>query len=177
METPAPFIEEVAKKSIDAGADIFIGHGPHVLRGIEIYKRKPIFYSLGNFIFQNDLIKRQPADLYEKYGLDWNALPADLYDARERGRPDSTSMGFKWFTEKPEYWESILIYSKFDQNEPKKIKLYPLELGLEKNRANRGRPFLASGKKAEKILTDISKLSEKYQTKIIIKDNYGIIEL
>jgi poly-gamma-glutamate capsule biosynthesis protein CapA/YwtB (metallophosphatase superfamily) len=34
---------------IDAGADLVIGHGPHVLRGMEIYKNKLIAYSLGNF--------------------------------------------------------------------------------------------------------------------------------
>lgn len=34
---------------IDAGADAVIGHGPHVLRGIEFYRGKPIAYSLGNF--------------------------------------------------------------------------------------------------------------------------------
>lgn len=40
---------------IDAGADVVVGHGPHILRGIEVYKRRPIFYSLANFIFENDL--------------------------------------------------------------------------------------------------------------------------
>ncbi|MCG8504913.1 MAG: CapA family protein [Sphingomonadales bacterium] len=39
-------------RAIDAGADMIVGNGPHVLRGIEIYKGKPIFYSLGNFIYQ-----------------------------------------------------------------------------------------------------------------------------
>ncbi|CAN5359081.1 N/A [soil metagenome] len=34
---------------IDAGADLVLGHGPHVLRGIEIYKDRLIAYSLGNF--------------------------------------------------------------------------------------------------------------------------------
>ncbi|MEQ1499921.1 MAG: CapA family protein [Parcubacteria group bacterium] len=38
-----------AHKSIDAGADIVLGSGPHVLRGIETYKGKLIAYSLGNF--------------------------------------------------------------------------------------------------------------------------------
>lgn len=41
----------VAKKMIDMGVDVIAGHHPHVLQGIEIYKGKPIFYSLGNFIF------------------------------------------------------------------------------------------------------------------------------
>jgi hypothetical protein len=35
---------------IDAGADGVVGHGPHVLRGIELYRGKPIVYSLGNFL-------------------------------------------------------------------------------------------------------------------------------
>lgn len=48
-----PRVEEInlAKKLIDNGADIIMGHHPHVLQGIEIYNSKPIFYSLGNFIF------------------------------------------------------------------------------------------------------------------------------
>jgi poly-gamma-glutamate capsule biosynthesis protein CapA/YwtB (metallophosphatase superfamily) len=46
---------EFAHKLLDDGADIILGHHPHQFQGIEIYKGKPIFYSLGNFIFdQND---------------------------------------------------------------------------------------------------------------------------
>lgn len=39
-----------ARAVIDAGADLVVGHGPHVLRGIEFYRGKPIVYSLGNFL-------------------------------------------------------------------------------------------------------------------------------
>jgi poly-gamma-glutamate capsule biosynthesis protein CapA/YwtB (metallophosphatase superfamily) len=38
-------------RAIDAGADLVLGHGPHVPRGIELYKNKLIVYSLGNFLF------------------------------------------------------------------------------------------------------------------------------
>lgn len=41
----------LAHKLIDAGADLIIGHHPHVVENIEIYKNKLIFYSFGNFIF------------------------------------------------------------------------------------------------------------------------------
>ncbi|MCF7820719.1 MAG: CapA family protein [Candidatus Pacebacteria bacterium] len=41
----------LAKKIIDSGADAIIGSHPHVIQNYEIYKGKPIFYSLGNFIF------------------------------------------------------------------------------------------------------------------------------
>ena len=44
---------DLARKLIDNGVDIIMGHHPHVLQGIEIYKGRPIFYSLGNFIFSS----------------------------------------------------------------------------------------------------------------------------
>lgn len=43
--------QKYAHSLIDSGADIIIGHHPHVVQGMEIYKNKPIFYSLGNFVF------------------------------------------------------------------------------------------------------------------------------
>ncbi len=51
-DTVPPHQRLVVHKALDAGADVVLGSGPHVLRGIELYKGKPIFYSLGNFIYQ-----------------------------------------------------------------------------------------------------------------------------
>src|SRR5204862_643815 len=48
------FLIDFAHKTIDNGADAFVGHGPHVVRGIEIYKGKPIFYDLGEFFREWD---------------------------------------------------------------------------------------------------------------------------
>lgn len=46
---------EFAHKLVDAGVDLILGHHPHQFQGIEMYKGKPIVYSMGNFIFdQND---------------------------------------------------------------------------------------------------------------------------
>ncbi len=45
------FQEKLAMALVDAGADVIIGHHPHVVQDIGIYKNVPIFYSLGNFIF------------------------------------------------------------------------------------------------------------------------------
>ena len=42
---------DLGRKMIEAGADLIVGHHPHVVQGMEIYQSKPIFYSLGNFIF------------------------------------------------------------------------------------------------------------------------------
>lgn len=43
--------QEVGRALVEAGADLIIGHHPHVVQGMEIYQGKPIFYSLGNFVF------------------------------------------------------------------------------------------------------------------------------
>lgn len=51
--TPEDYQKSLAYQYIDAGADAVIGAHPHVLQGIEYYNGKPIFYSLGNFIFAN----------------------------------------------------------------------------------------------------------------------------
>ena len=50
---PLPEIRELYKKFIDWGVDIVIGHHPHVIQGEEQYKTGRIFYSLGNFVFDN----------------------------------------------------------------------------------------------------------------------------
>ena len=46
---PRGNLRQWARIAIDAGADVVVGHGPHVLRGIEYYRGRPIVYSLGNF--------------------------------------------------------------------------------------------------------------------------------
>ena len=48
---PSQAQKNTAHKLIDSGADVIFGHHPHVIEPVEIYKNKPIFYSLGNFIF------------------------------------------------------------------------------------------------------------------------------
>jgi poly-gamma-glutamate capsule biosynthesis protein CapA/YwtB (metallophosphatase superfamily) len=48
---PEPYQREFARAAIDAGADLVLGHHPHVPQGIELYRGKPIAYSLGNFVF------------------------------------------------------------------------------------------------------------------------------
>jgi poly-gamma-glutamate synthesis protein (capsule biosynthesis protein) len=48
---PLRWQRELARDIIDLGADVVLGHHPHVLQGIEFYKNKPILYSLGNFVF------------------------------------------------------------------------------------------------------------------------------
>lgn len=53
IQVPA-WQREFAKRCVDAGASIFIGHGVPMVQGIEVYKGVPLLYGLGNFIFQTE---------------------------------------------------------------------------------------------------------------------------
>ncbi|HET9615114.1 MAG TPA: CapA family protein [Candidatus Limnocylindrales bacterium] len=48
---PSPLQQRLGRQMIDAGADMVIGNHPHWVQSVEIYKGKPIWYSLGNFTF------------------------------------------------------------------------------------------------------------------------------
>jgi len=49
----ATYQQPLGRALIDAGADAVIGHHPHVLHGVEVYRGRPIYYSLGNFLFHS----------------------------------------------------------------------------------------------------------------------------
>ena len=49
IPVPPPHIRELYRTFVDEGADLVVGHHPHVIQGYEIYNESPIFYSLGNF--------------------------------------------------------------------------------------------------------------------------------
>jgi poly-gamma-glutamate capsule biosynthesis protein CapA/YwtB (metallophosphatase superfamily) len=62
-----------ARAAIESGADTVVGHGPHVLRAIECYNGKPIFYSLGNFVGVGGLSNRGLTALSAIAGIRLNA--------------------------------------------------------------------------------------------------------
>lgn len=57
----AMYQREVGHAAIDAGVDLILGHHAHILKGIEVYKGKPIFYSLCNFGF--DSMRKRRKDI------------------------------------------------------------------------------------------------------------------
>ena len=62
-EEPNDVQKAFAHLAIDSGADLFIGHHPHVIQALEIYKGKPILYSLGNFLFASPTPSTRPTVL------------------------------------------------------------------------------------------------------------------
>lgn len=61
-EEPVAYQREIARAAIDVGADMVFGHHPHVVQAGEIYRDKPIFYSLGNFVFDWNVMRGRHLD-------------------------------------------------------------------------------------------------------------------
>jgi poly-gamma-glutamate synthesis protein (capsule biosynthesis protein) len=164
------FLHVFARAMIEAGADVFVTHGPHVLRGIEIYQGKPIFYSMGNFIFQNETLLRLPSDNYERYDLDGNAHVADFNDARYKNDTE----GFPTLVEN---WESVIAVPTFRGGHLAELQLYPINLAHGAPRQIRGRPLFAGRELAEEIIGKLQKLSEPYGTEIEFSRGIGTVIL
>jgi poly-gamma-glutamate capsule biosynthesis protein CapA/YwtB (metallophosphatase superfamily) len=167
---PADFLVTFARAMVDAGADMFVGHGPHVLRGIEIYKGKPILYSLGDFIFQNETLLRLPSENYENLNLPPTAGVNDFNDARynfdKSGFPADRMI-----------WEAVVAVPRFRGGQLTELALHPITLGFGKSRSVRGRPLFAEGELGEKILGDITKFSAEMGTKITVRNGIGYVEI
>lgn len=148
-EIPADFIVEAARAFIDAGAHAVIGHGPHIMRGIEIYKKRPIFYSLGNFIFQNETVAKLPADFFEKYGLPDDATVVDALNKR-------SANGTKGFGIKPQFWSSVVAKWKMSGGELEELVLHPVSLGFDLPRYRKGWPQLTGDTAVLETTRDLS---------------------
>ncbi len=170
-EAPAQFLVTFARAAVDAGADIVVGHGPHVLRAIEVYNGRPIFYSLGNFIFQNETVRFLPAENYESYGLGPEASPADFYDARSDNDRRS-------FPADKLNWESVVAFVTFDTNRRLAgITLQPITLGFRQIRTVRGRPRMADPQQSREIIERLAALSAPFGTEIRYQDGLGVVTL
>lgn len=171
-QEPPDYEQSFAHRLIDAGADAYVGHGPHQLRGIEIYKGRPILYSLGNFIM-DDLRTPVGADMFAAQGKDPRLDTDADVTAAEMGGGYETDPGFS----DPVFYESVVTVSRFEQNQLAELRLIPIELGHAKRLANRGVPRLASAPQAKIILERLRMLSRPFGTEIIIENEVGVIRL
>lgn len=164
---PADFIRAFAQSCIAAGAHAVAGHGPHILRGIEIHQGRPIFYSLGNFIFQNETVENLPADFYEKYELGLTENVADALDKRSAGNS-------KGFAVNPWAWKSVVARFAIEGDALTSLELFPVELGFGQMRPRRGLPKLSDD---PVILLHLTELSAAYGTRIVTDGNIGRVVL
>lgn len=157
-DSPAEFLTTFAHACIDEGAHAIIGHGPHILRGIEIYRQCPIFYSLGNFIFQNETIAAVPADFYEKYNFDTAMPMTEAFDLRSLD-------GTRGLAANPKAWASVIPCWRMEDGRLTELTLHPISLGHGLPRFRAGWPRLDRN---TAVLQNLAHLSREFGTELEI---------
>ncbi|MBS1694198.1 MAG: CapA family protein [Actinobacteria bacterium] len=160
-DASAEFLQTVSRKLVDAGAHAILGSGPHQLRGIEIYRGRPICYSLGNFIFTLETMDSFPVEVYEQVGMPPDSTAADLYD-RVTG-----------YATKKEFWDTVVPRFEFEDGELTAAELFPVTMGFGMPRGRRGCPVMASERDGREILERLSELSKPFDTRIDITASGG----
>jgi poly-gamma-glutamate synthesis protein (capsule biosynthesis protein) len=160
-DTPQPpdFLVTLFHDVVDAGADVVMGGGPHSLRGVEIYKGKPIFYGLAMFLFKPTLMGT-PENQGHKY--DETGYPPE-----PDPRPNNP---IAWY-------DTVLAITDFDGAKVTQVRLYPIDLMNKDTPANRGLPHLAKGERAKQILDRLQTDSAQFGTKIAVQGDMGVIKL
>ena len=168
------FIEEFARRAIDAGADAILGHGAHMLRGIEIYEGRPIFYNLGSLMIEFEAgEQRMTPEMYEGFGLAKDALPSHLHMFRVQDE-GGKRIGFYG---DPKFSKGCIAICDFEPDGVQ-VRLVPLDLDLNRARpAERGLPALPSPELGREIAKDMARMSEVYGTRMQYNDADGTISV
>ncbi len=160
-ENPAEFLKDFAHHCIDVGAHAIIGHGPHLLRPIEVYKDCPIFYSLGDFALQLYNVELAPEDFFNKYGLTGTSTVHELLKKRSK----NFTVGL--MTD-PRMFRSVIPYWETEGTKITKLTLMPIEINMNGHKSDIGLPFRSYN---PEIAEYLKKMCEPYGTKITSEDN------
>lgn len=160
-EEPDYFIEEFARKCIDWGACAVVGSGTHQIKAIELYKGKPIFYSIANFIFQSEKPKQFPPDYHDRYGIDRSLSAQEAMYIRSDGGKRGLETEFK-------NYKGLMPLLEFDGDVLKKITIKPVELGFyHEDKSVKGLPHDANDGVTQDVLETLQALSAEYGTKLM----------
>lgn len=165
-EDVSEFLQEFAHFCIDNGADAIVGHGPHLLRPIEVYKDKPIFYSLGDFMVQLYSVEFAPYEFYEKHGLTPDVGVYNLLKDRSK----AFTVGLM---EDKKMFETVIPYWETENGKLTKIELLPIMSKMKGNKSEIGLPRIAEDTSFMKRLSDIS---EPFGVRVVEKDGKFVCE-
>ncbi len=166
-ENPSDFLKEFSHRVIDCGANAVVGHGPHLLRPIEVYKDCPIFYSLGDFALQLYNVEIAPQEFFEKYGL--NAATTTVHELLKKRSANFT----RGLMEDRRMFLTVIPLWEVEDGHLKSIKLMPIEVAMTGNKSQIGLPRRSDGHDIEKYLGEMCR---DYGTAVTL-DEDGIINV
>ena len=142
----------ICRTAIDAGADLVIGHGPHVLNGIEVYRNKPILYSLGHF--------------YLSLLRDGKALPrTEISPTMARNNEVA------WLLEEHRWSAVARVF--FSRGTVTRVQILPACMDVQKD----GLPFFPGDGDSQTINNALRELSRPFQTDIRTVGWYSEVQI
>lgn len=150
---PADWLKKWTHDEIDAGADIVVMHGMPLVHGVEIYRGRPIFFDLGNFIFN-----APPSDIQLDEPIDWESVVAH---AEFRGK------NLQSITFQP------IVMNKIGEGQPDMQDEHDNNLFMQ----TRGLPKPATGDRARYILRRLADSSRALGTEVDLTGDSAEIKL
>ena len=150
---PADWLRKWTHEEIDAGADIIAMHGVPLVHGVEIYRGRPIFFDLGNFIFN-----APPSDIQLDEPINWESVVAHV---EFRGK-NLESVTFQ-----------PIVMNKVGQGQPDMQDEHDNNLFLQ----TRGLPTPATGDRARYILRRLADSSRAFGTEVDLTGDSAEIKL
>ena len=150
---PADWLKKWTHEEIDAGADIIVMHGAPLLHGVEIYHGRPIFYDLGNFIFN-----LPPVDVQLDEPIIWESVVAHV---------EFQGKNLQSITFQP------IVMNKIGQGQPDTQDEHTNNLYLQ----TRGLPTRATGEKARYVLERLADSSRPFGTTVDVRGDTAMINL
>jgi poly-gamma-glutamate synthesis protein (capsule biosynthesis protein) len=150
---PPDWLKKWTHAEVDAGADIVVMHGAPLLHGVEIYHGRPIFFDLGNFIFQ-----APPIDVLLDEPIDWESVVAYV---------DFQGKNLQSIRFRP------IAMNKIGKGQADTQDEHTNNLFLQ----TRGLPAPATGEQAHYILERLAGLSRPFGTTIEVKGDTAEIKL
>ena len=150
---PNPWLKDWTHAEVEAGADVIVMHGAPLLHGVEIFRGKPIFYCLGNFIYNVP-----PAVTYISEPMAWESVVANLqFEGKALKSIALHPIALNYVGN-----GQADMHSQYTSNE----FLH-----------TRGLPSAAEGAQARYILERLAAYSKPFGTRIAINDGVASIEL
>ncbi len=173
--------------AIDQGDDFFLAQGVHTIKGVEIYKGKPIFYGVSNFVFQSAIMPQGKGSLPPVPGEALRGQGPRPEGTGARGGRGSASVSTDEIPgehDQQGFWqlkanlEALLAYAHYENGQLTEVRIYPVDLGQTSRVGSQlGIPKRPSPAVATKILNEVIEYSKPWGTKITIEDGVGVIRM
>lgn len=157
---PDYYFVEFCHAAVDSGATAVIGGGTHQLKGIELRNGFPIFYSLGDFVFQNSVTPSVPPDFCEQYGVPLDSTAKVAHNARSKGG----KVGLH--TDRANFL-SVIPKVEVSDGKVVRVTMLPIELHFAHDWSVNGLPRPADAKDSADIEKQLATLSAEFGTEIV----------